>query len=210
MRHFGTLLPASGLADEASHGKITALCFSPDNLKIAVCGKDRIVRLFDYQGESKDRFSTKPSDKTHKMYIVCAMVFSPDSTRLAVAQSDHIVFVYKLGLQWGDKKSICNKLLQTSSVTGLTWPLLRPYELVCVVLSCLAVPLLECQRLRYGVAEGCVKLGRLRSHKSTTLYTTDSYVCAIASSTDGRRICSSHLDGCVYCSSLNVRPTLIL
>ena len=50
------------------------------------------------------------------------MAFSPDSTKLAIAQSDSVVFVYKLGLDWDEKKSICNKFVQTSEVTCLTWP----------------------------------------------------------------------------------------
>jgi intraflagellar transport protein 172 len=50
------------------------------------------------------------------------MAFSPDSTKLAIAQSDNIVFVYKLGLDWGDKKSICNKFAQSSPITCLIWP----------------------------------------------------------------------------------------
>jgi len=79
------------------------------------------------------------------------MAFSPDSGKLAVAQSDNIVFVYKLGVDWHDKKvhhhavtrletyiglshkknahsnivfpqSICNKFAQGSAVTSLTWP----------------------------------------------------------------------------------------
>ena len=50
------------------------------------------------------------------------MAFSPDSTKLAVAQSDGTVFVYKLGLKWGDKKSICNKFPQSTTVTCMTWP----------------------------------------------------------------------------------------
>jgi intraflagellar transport protein 172 len=37
------------------------------------------------------------------------MAFSPQSDKLAVAQSDNMVFVYKLGSEWGEKKSICNK-----------------------------------------------------------------------------------------------------
>jgi len=40
---------------------------------------------------------------------VRAIAFSPDSQKLAIAQSDNIVFIYKLGSEWGDKKSICNK-----------------------------------------------------------------------------------------------------
>ena len=58
------------------------------------------------------------------------MAFSPDSTRLAVAQSDCVVFVYKLGLEWGEKKSICNKLIQTCEITALTWPLAQANTLV--------------------------------------------------------------------------------
>lgn len=59
------------------------------------------------------------------------MAFSPDEegfgTRLAVAQSDNVVFVYKLGKNHKDKKSICNKFPTGSrdqgnrSVTSLTW-----------------------------------------------------------------------------------------
>jgi hypothetical protein len=34
----------------------------------------------------------------------------------------------QLGLDWGDKKSICNRFPQTSSVTCLSWPVSRPGE----------------------------------------------------------------------------------
>lgn len=63
---------------------------------------DRVVSLYDENGEKRDRFSTKPAEKGPKTYIVRDLCFSPDSTRLAVAQSDCIVFVYKLGLEWGE------------------------------------------------------------------------------------------------------------
>lgn len=63
---------------------------------------DRVVTLYDENGEKRDKFSTKPADKGPKNYLVRALCFSPDSTRLAVAQSDNIVFVYKLGLEWGE------------------------------------------------------------------------------------------------------------
>jgi WD40 repeat protein len=43
-------------------------------------------------------------------YVVRGMAFSPDSSKLAIGQSDNIVFVYKVGSEWGDKKSICNKV----------------------------------------------------------------------------------------------------
>lgn len=63
---------------------------------------DRVVSLYDENGEKRDKFSTKPAEKGPKTYIVRDLCFSPDSTRLAVAQSDCIVFVYKLGLEWGE------------------------------------------------------------------------------------------------------------
>jgi len=108
------------------------------------------------------------------------MAFSPDSSKLAIAQSDNIVFVYKLGNDWGDKKSICNKFHQTSPITCLTWPLAQPNELV------------------YGLAEGKVKVGQLRSNKPATLYSTESYVTAVASNTEGNAIVSAHCDGAIY------------
>ena len=73
--------------------------------------------------ERRDKFSTKPAEKGGpKNYLVRELAFSPDSTKLAIAQSDKIVFVYKLGLEWGDKKSICDKFTHSSPVVALTWP----------------------------------------------------------------------------------------
>ena len=34
-----------------------------------------------------------------------------------------MVFVYRLGINWGDKKGICAKFSCTSPVTSLIWPL---------------------------------------------------------------------------------------
>ena len=62
------------------------------------------------------------------------------------------MFVYKLGLEWGDKKSICNKFLQHSPITALTWPNHRHNELV------------------FGLSEGKVKVGQLKTNKAATLY----------------------------------------
>jgi intraflagellar transport protein 172 len=115
-----------------------------------------------------------------KNYIVRAMAFSPDSSKLAIAQSDNIVFVYKLGVDWGEKKSICNKFLQSSPITCLCWPLNQPNELV------------------YGLAEGKVKVGQLRTNKPATLYSTESYVTAVAANVEGNAIVSAHLDGSIY------------
>jgi intraflagellar transport protein 172 len=39
--------------------KVTSICYSNDNCKIAVVTSDRIVYMFDENGEQRDRFSTK-------------------------------------------------------------------------------------------------------------------------------------------------------
>lgn len=83
------------------------------------------------------------------------MAFSPDSTKLAVAQSDGIVFVYKLGLKWGEKKSICNKFPLSSPVTCLVWPTNRQNDVV------------------FGLADGKVKIGNIRHNVS---FLTNQYV----------------------------------
>lgn len=74
------------------------------------------------------------------------------------------------GLDWGDKKSICNKFQQTTPVTSVT---------------CLCWPNGRFNDLVFGVAEGKVKVGSLKTNKSTTLYSTDSYVVSLAASADG-------------------------
>ena len=44
-----------------------AMCWSPNNMKLAFASADRIVHLFDDQGEQRDKFSTKPCDS--KVFI---------------------------------------------------------------------------------------------------------------------------------------------
>ena len=58
LRHLQTLVePTDGVA------KVTAMCFCPNGKRLAVCSMDRMVSLFDENGERKDKFSTKPMDK---------------------------------------------------------------------------------------------------------------------------------------------------
>jgi len=160
--------------------KVTSISWSSNTTRLATVGADKIVQLFDEHGEKQDRFSTKPADKAARMYAVRTIEFSPDGTKLAVAQSDNIVFVYKLGSDWKDKKSICNKFQQSSSVTCLTWPAGHPNEVV------------------FGLAEGKVKVGQLKSNKAATLYSTDSFVVSMCAGPDGNSILSGHLDGSIY------------
>lgn len=43
--------------------KISSVAWSPNGIRLAVCTADRIVHLFDDNGNKKDKFPTKPSDK---------------------------------------------------------------------------------------------------------------------------------------------------
>jgi len=184
LRHLATIQPAtvpdSG-GPSAAMVRVTAISWSANNRKMAAVSTDRIIHLFDEGGQRRDKFNTKPADpKGPKNYIVRAIAWSPDSSKLAVAQSDNIVFVYKLGVEWGERKSICNKFLQSSSITSLSWPVERPNEVV------------------FGLAEGRVRVGQLRSNKAATLYTTDSYVVSLAAQPSGNGVVSGHHDGSIH------------
>ncbi|KDO34175.1 hypothetical protein SPRG_01418 [Saprolegnia parasitica CBS 223.65] len=176
LRHLSTVLPPTeGMC------KVTAIAWSPNNRRLAVVTVERVVHMFDAAtGERKDKFSTKPAEKGDKNYTVRGLAFSPDSSKLAVAQSDNIVFIYKLGLEWGDKKSICNKFMQACSVTSMIWPTAHPNEIV------------------FGLSDGKVKLGQLRSNKPATLYATGSYVSTMCTNPEGTAILSSHYDHSIY------------
>ncbi|KAH9546077.1 hypothetical protein CY35_12G077400 [Sphagnum magellanicum] len=162
--------------------KVTALAWSPSR-RLAAVTLDRIVYLFDENGELKDKFFTKSADpKGSKMYIATDMVFSPDSTKLAIAQSDEIIFVYNLGIQWGERKSICNKFQQRLPIVNLIWPSQHQRELL------------------FGLTDGKVKVGQLRTNQATTIYAHGggSPVCGLACSLDGASCIVSHLDGSIY------------
>ena len=42
--------------------RITAMAWSQNGNKLAVCNSERVVLLFDDNGERKDKFATKPVD----------------------------------------------------------------------------------------------------------------------------------------------------
>lgn len=102
---------------------ICGISWSPNQQRLAIATIDRTIQLYDENGEKRDKFSTKPVDAANgkESYVVRDIAFSPDSTRLAVAQSDNIVYVYKFGSNWNDKKVICNKFPQSSSVVKMIW-----------------------------------------------------------------------------------------
>ena len=167
--------------------KISALTWSPNGQKLAVSTADRVIHLYDDAGERKDKFPTRPAEKNQTSYVVRALAFSPDSTKLAIAQSDNIVFVYKIGSEWGERKSICNKYQQSAAVTCLVWPFGKSNDII------------------FGLADGKVKCGQVKSNKTVSLYSTDSYVVSVAGSKDGEHVISGQLDGSIYRFTLESR-----
>ncbi|XP_005948489.1 intraflagellar transport protein 172 homolog [Haplochromis burtoni] len=174
LKYLKTLLTSREFA-----AKVTCMAWAPNNIKFAVCTVDRVVLLYDEHGESRDKFSTKPVDAKYgkQSYVVNDMAFSPDSTKIAIGQSDNIIFVYRIGEDWGDKKVICNKFIQTSAVTCLLWPAENA--------------------IVYGLVEGKIRLANTQTNKSSTIYATESWVVSLASNVSGKGIISGHADGTV-------------
>lgn len=176
---------------QESLSKVTALSYSADGTRLAVATADRAISLYDRQGRLVDRFQTKPNGDGPKDYTIRSIQFGPntDHPKLAIAQSDAIVFVYKwkqTSIQdgkavWDGKKSICNKFPEQSAVASLIWAKKQPFQVV------------------YGLFEGKVKIGNLRSNKSKTLYKIDgSPVVSLAMDIDQTELLSGHVDGCIY------------
>ena len=160
--------------------KVSSIAISPNMKRIAVANADKIVALYDENFVKKDKIATKAAEKNSKNYIIRAIEFSPDSTILAVAQSDSIIYGYKIGAEWGEKKSICTKILTNSSITCMNWPKGMPHEIF------------------FGTADGQVKIGYIKNHKAQTLYSTNSYVVSICSDKNSKFILTGHLDCTIY------------
>ncbi|XP_076806393.1 intraflagellar transport protein 172 homolog [Clavelina lepadiformis] len=172
LKHMTTLLEP-----QLGESKICCMCWAANNTKFAVCTSDRVVLLYDENGERRDKFATKPVDAKYgkKSYSIKGMAFSPCSTKVALGQTDNIIYVYKIGSDWGDKKVICNKFIQTSAITCLIWPM----EGAIV----------------FGLAEGKVRLANTRTNKSSTIYGTDSYVVSVTTNPSSKGVLSGHADG---------------
>jgi intraflagellar transport protein 172 len=63
IRHWKTVSPPN-----EGFLKVTSICWSSDGKKFAVSTSDRVVTIFDHDGNKKDKFSTKPStEKVHHL-----------------------------------------------------------------------------------------------------------------------------------------------
>lgn len=72
LRHMKTVQPAA--EGEGVMQRVTALCWAPNNMRLAAVTTDRIVHLFDENGERRDKFSTKPADSKVHSRSPCAIL----------------------------------------------------------------------------------------------------------------------------------------
>ncbi|WKY15558.1 hypothetical protein Q1695_000775 [Nippostrongylus brasiliensis] len=174
LQYLSTVLP-----QQESSNKISSLACSPNGVKVAVAGRDRIITLVDEKGDVKDRFSSKPLDNKYskKSYTIKSICFSPDSSRLAVAQSDNVVYVYKIGETWNEKKVIVNKLPQSAVATVVQWP----FE----------------DKLLIGLGDGKLRVGILSSNKCSSLYKTGEAVVSLSTNPRKTAFVSGHQDGSI-------------
>ncbi|CAI9571384.1 unnamed protein product [Staurois parvus] len=170
------------LSSQEGAAKVTCMVWSQEQCAVCgVCTVDRVVLLYDEQGERRDKFSTKPATPRYgkKSYMVKGMAFSPDSTKIAIGQTDNIVYVYKIGEDWGDKKVICNKI--HSDERGHLPPLASERTFIV-----------------FGLAEGKVANGKTPKPTSLPPYTTRSpYVVSLTSNVSGKGILSGQADGTI-------------
>jgi intraflagellar transport protein 172 len=59
--------------------KVSSIAWSQNGKRHAVAASDRVIHLFDEQGQKRDKFPIRPAEQGNRSYIVRAMAFSPDS-----------------------------------------------------------------------------------------------------------------------------------
>ncbi|XP_052741813.1 intraflagellar transport protein 172 homolog [Bicyclus anynana] len=159
---------------------VADVCWSPNNVKLAVATAERIVLLFDRDGVRRDKFSTKPSDPAagKKSYVITCLAFSENSELLGVAQSDNMVFVYRVGADWSGKKVICNKF----PLTGAPLRLL-PAE----------------QGFFTGTSDGKIRSLDCKTNKSSSLWSAGACCVSLAKGSGPEAaLASGHVDGTLY------------
>ncbi|CAH1638763.1 unnamed protein product [Spodoptera littoralis] len=173
LKYSKTLLEA-----QDAESPIADICWSPNNVKLAVATCDRLVLLFDREGIRRDKFATKPADPAagKKSYVITNLSFSENSELLGVAQSDNMVFVYRVGADWSGKKVICNKF----PLTGAPMSLL-PAD----------------NGFYTGTTDGKIRSLDCKSNKSSSMWTGGACCVSLARGGEGT-LASGHVDGTLY------------
>jgi intraflagellar transport protein 172 len=180
LKHSKNVQPAG-----SSLKKTLSMTFNPSMTKLAVANFDRTVSFFNPAYEKKDRMPTRGADKSNKNYMVRALAFSPDSKILTIAQSDNILYSYKVGAEFGEKKSICSKILLDSSPSIIQWPSNQLFEFF------------------FGDNDGKISLAKIKKHSAKVLYETGSYCVSLSLDSSNTQLVSGHLDKSIFIYSLS-------
>jgi intraflagellar transport protein 172 len=70
LRYIKPALPPN----DSALGKVCSIAWSPNNQRLAVVTTDRVVHLFDENGERRDKFSTKPAEKVSGGYKISSFI----------------------------------------------------------------------------------------------------------------------------------------
>ena len=70
LRHKKTILQSNTTKSDYWRNRVVAICYSPDNERLAIIASDRCVKLFNDNGEQVDKFNTKPNGKGPKSYKI--------------------------------------------------------------------------------------------------------------------------------------------
>jgi intraflagellar transport protein 172 len=161
---------------------VRVLSYSPSGQKLLSVNEGKLIHFYNVDGEMKDKFTPKVSDKAKgARVVVTCLCWSPDSEKVVLALSDNVITVYQLGSEWGEKRSISNKFPQTEPVTSIIWPSNQP------------------NMFFFGLADGKVRYVNLREKRMGTLYAHSSYVTTLVISPDQGTLLSAHMDNTIQC-----------
>ncbi|KAI1289152.1 Intraflagellar transport protein -like protein [Halotydeus destructor] len=171
-----------------SISKIECGAWSANGTKFAICtaSNNQVVLFNGSTHEKKEKFALKATGKnfSKKSFVVKGIAFSPDSTKLAIGQTDCVIYVYRLGDDWGDKKSIVSKFTLQSPLTSLYW--------------------LE-SGIVFSTADGKVKLIQTSSNKMTSIVSTNSMAISLAVA--GNDLVIGFLNGAIIMATVGSRET---
>ena len=162
--------------------KLMSIAWSETKIAVATTEESKKLRiwLFDDKFNKKDSFPIKSSIKNYGSYLVTKIIFNKDASKIVVAQSDNVTFVYSIGIQFGEKKTICNKFELTSGAVDLAWLSNDDSEVLI------------------ATQEGKIKVGNLKSNVSKTLFSVDTFLCSFVLSDNKKYIFTGHIDYSIY------------
>jgi intraflagellar transport protein 172 len=163
--------------------------------KLAVAQSDAIVFIYKWKSHNqhprgKKNNSTQHGDQ-HNDEGHLMMEQARKKSNTGIHTGTTLAGSSSSSCKWSGKKSISNKFMEDSPITALVWSRKHPYQVV------------------YGLHQGKVRIGNLRTNKAQTLYKGSSDTAAadkndsnpvisLALNLNGTELLSGHQDGSIY------------